>query len=201
MENLSEKTEKQLRTDKLFDATDLEGNKNSLVFEVCKKINERLLSFSKDYIGVVPFGSQTIGYNLPGSDIDIDILLVHKTEDIDNVVLGLVEEYRQKGVEVNFVPRRIDTENYGIYAIADLFAFARGPGIAFFQNWIREESKKMSADRREKFILQMTDIWMERDKISFTKIKDRINDFDEIEYENKRRKLWENRIRNVLVRE
>ena len=198
MENLPTKTEKQLRTDKLFDAIDLEGNKNSLVFEATTEINKRLEKF-KDYIGVVPFGSQTIGYNLEGSDIDIDLLLVKRTEEIDDIVFAFVEEYKQKGVDVNFVPRFIENENgLHVYTMADLLAYARGPGIEFYRNWMCQEIKKLSPEQQEKFITNMTDIWINRDKMSFQKIKERIKDFDEVEYETKRRKLWENKIRNVL---
>ena len=198
MENLPAKTEKQLRTDKLFDATDMEGNKNSLVFEACEKINERLEKF-KDYIGVVPFGSQTIGYNTEGSDIDIDILLVKRTEDIDNIVFVFVEEYKQKGIDINFVPRFIENETgLHLYTMADLLAYARGPGIEFYRNWMRGEIKKLSPEQQEQFITNMSDIWISRDKMSFEKIKERIKDFDEAEYETKRRKLWENKIRYVL---
>jgi predicted nucleotidyltransferase len=201
---------KKLRTDKLIDATDLEGNKNELVFEVADKINKELLKFP-EYIGVFPFGSQTKGYNEKGSDVDVFVFLERTNCDILDVLDDIKLKYKEKSISIDFHDKIFngeDVRNIGYnddrfeFDVSVLWQFGKGPKIEFWRDKIRNELWKRPAKEQNAYVTNTVEFLLRRDRMSFMKMSERPVKFDKKEYFKQRRELWEKRlIKRILQHE
>jgi predicted nucleotidyltransferase len=205
---------KKLRTDKLFDATDIEGKKNKLVFEICERVNGEC-SKSQEFIGVFPFGSQTKGYNNGESDIDIYVLKEESSESADTnnvskVLENIKKEYKEKNVNVNFFDDKfgdMELRNFSNVNLttgtfvgwsALLWSKGRGPKIEYWRNKIKEEINKLPEEQKEEKVTAIVSSLMRRDRHSFPKMEERTAEFDERLWLDGRRKMWESRVRKMI---
>jgi predicted nucleotidyltransferase len=203
---IPQQEKKQLRTDKLFDATDLEGNKNELLFEVVDRVNEELSKFS-EFIGVFPFGSQTKGYNQEGSDVDTFVLYEKWTKDLYRVIEGIKAEYEAKGIEVHIVESTFNdwvVEGKEHMFIKDaaciLWRQGRGPKIEFWRDKVRKTLMNIPSEKQDDCVAEIVSFLSQYDEKSTDKIEYRVEKFDKKEWSKQRNDLWKKRMRSLIFK-
>ena len=124
---------KNLRLDKLIDATNTDGEKNEKVFEITRRIKTELSQFP-EFVGVAPFGSRTKGYadehifepktGMIGSDYNVFIFEVGKVGNHnENLQLALekigMSYYKQK-IKIQFIFQFLDLKYlFGLFEMVD----------------------------------------------------------------------------------
>ncbi|MFA5830871.1 MAG: hypothetical protein WC878_03525 [Candidatus Paceibacterota bacterium] len=195
---------KSLRTDKLIDMTDTEGEKNEAVFRATEDIDRALADFPK-YVGIIPFGSQTKGYNSKKNESDLDIYLLYDLTSekevlkMDEAIDAVKEKYKKSGVSIEIFHKPLDErflfENHQIMSM-----FAQPGRGKRLQEW-REKAKAIFAnldkDEQRREFENMLNGRLSSDRASCTKIRERFPDFDEEAWLNSRKKHWENKLRKL----
>lgn len=216
--NESLPTTKKLRSDKLVDATKLEGEKNEEVFEITRRI-ERELSQFPEFIGVFPFGSSTRGYNSKKKESDFDMfVLFYPTSTyglIGTCLDNLKLEYEKRGLKLQIISRNFNIQKFleelsspdlpsrenmmlSIKSIANLCRAGRGEKINIARLEVRNEILKMPKEKQEIAFQKIFHWLMVMEEGSLSKIKERIPDFNQEEYLDARRKLWEHRVHVIF---
>ena len=200
--------------DRLFDATDIEGKRNKLIFEICARVNNGCSKFP-EFIGVFPFGSHMKGYNNEESDIDIYVLEEKFSQganmnNISKVLENIKKEYKEKNAKINFFADKfgdVELRNFSNINLATgtivgwsglLWSRGRGPKIKYWRNKIKEEINKLPEEQKEEKVMAIVSSLMRRDRHSFPKMEERTAEFDERLWLDGRRKMWESRVRKMI---
>jgi len=197
---------KKLRSNKLFDATDIEGGKNKLVFEVAEKVNKELSKFP-EFIGVFPFGSQTKGYSNAESDIDAYVLYEKWTDEIDDVLRATENEYKEKNIAVHFIEttygkkeiEKIWDDNRSLLAGSSvIFRPGKGPKIEQYRTALKTELNQLPDKKKNARIEEIIALLMYNDEASLPKMKERMAEFDKEEWLKQRREMWEKKVKGSV---
>ena len=197
---------KKLRMDKIIDATDLEKDKNDIVFEVCEKVNEELSKFP-EFVGVFPFGSQTKGYNNETSDVDVYVLYEDTKEELHNALKSIKQQYDKIGITVHVIESQFSKFDISLMKRDHLSLSAcliwrsgRGPKIEFWRNEMRNEMVNLSKEKQSAHIQEVVTYFVNTDEKSFWKMKERMAPFDKKEWLEKRHTMWENQVRSLIFK-
>lgn len=214
-EQQTDKVYKKLRPNKLVDAADLYGNKNEVLFEVVKKLEEECSHFP-EFIGVVPFGSYVRGYNKEGSDMDMVVFLEYDNYRMYDIFNSFADKYKENGVKLSILPWSISrtpdiyekektvdagtriVEQYNAIPTIGMLAWCGiGPKLNKYREDIREKISILPKKRREELLNNTLIFLMGGEKKRIKKIRERIGDFDEKNYLNEREELWKKRIAEI----
>jgi len=201
-----EREPKQLRTDKLIDATNLDGEKNEALFRVTEEVDKELSQFPW-YIGTTPFGSQTKGYNSETTNSDIDIYVLHKQfQNIDEhneywkTTDNLEGKFGSRNQKLHFIEYGYTDpifDSTSIPALSVLAMTGRGGNVKMWREKARTEFSALEPEIQNNYFQAMLKNLVLEDQASSVKLRQRIPSTDKYEWLNARKKLWEHRLRNI----
>lgn len=199
-----EHASKSFRTDTLFDITDIEGEKNEAVFRATEDIDRALADFP-EYVGVIPLGSQTKGYNSKEKGSDLDIYLLYdrvpekEEKKMDKAIASVKDKYKKSGVSIEIFHKPLD-ERFLFENHQTMSMFAQPGRGKRLKEW-REKAKavfaKLDKDEQRREFENMLGGRLYSDRVSCEKIRERFPDFDEETWLESRKKRWEKRLRKL----
>jgi hypothetical protein len=200
----SQREKKKLRGYELFDKTDIEGEKNEAIFRATEDIDRALAGFPQ-YVGVIPFGSQTKGYNSKENGSDLDIYLLYdltpekEVLKMDEAIAAVKDKYKKSGVSIEIFHKPLHERFlFANHQTMSMFVQpGRGKRLKEWREKAKEVFAKLDKDEQRREFENMLNGRLYSDRVSCAKIRERFPDFDEETWLESRKKLWEDRLRKL----